>query len=220
MILPLFGSNCQAQIWLGATGVQLIYSALFMRLLRIYRRLFFIFKKPGKLWSNHTMVAMSFIPVSVTILLMTIWTVVDPIVTGFTTPVLNTMSDPPQYTRNIICSSDQLIVWLSVVLYGVNGFTILGVIVLSTLTRKVHLDCFKDTKEVNLFVLSTVACLFVWLPYTVIFTNYIIIPDAAQVFTIFPYLIIPFLCKVFLFIPKIWSASHEQISVRRKPHIQ
>ena len=72
LILPLFGSNCQAQIWLGATGVQLIYSALFMRLLRIYRRLFFIFKKPGKLWSNHTMVAMSFIPVSVTILLMTI----------------------------------------------------------------------------------------------------------------------------------------------------
>jgi len=166
------------------------------------------------------MVALSFIPVSVTILLMTIWTIVDPIVTGFTTPVLDTTSDPPQYTRDIFCSSDQLIVWLSVVLYGVNGFTILGVIVLSTLTRKVHLDCFKDTKQVNLFVLSTVACLFVWLPYTAIFTNYIIIPDAAQVFNILPYLIIPVLCKVFLFIPKIWSAMHERRSVRRKPHIR
>jgi len=166
------------------------------------------------------MVALSFISVSVTILLMTIWTILDPIVTGFSKPVLDTMSDPPRYTRNIICSSDHLIVWLSVVLYGVNGVTILGVTVLSTLTRKVHLDCFKDTKQVNLFVLSTVACLFVWLPYTVIFTNYIIIPDAAQVFTILPYLIIPVLCKLLLFIPKIWSASHEQIPVRRKPHIR
>ena len=217
--VPLFGSNCQAQVWFGATGVQLIYSALFMRLLRIYRIFFFILKKPGKLWSNHAMVALSFIPVSVTILLMTIWTILDPIVTGFTRPVLDTMSDPPRYTRDIFCSSDQLIVWLSVILYGVNGVTILGVTVLSTLTRKVHLDCFRDTKQVNLFVLSTVACLFVWLPYTLIFNNYIVIPDAARVFAILPYLIIPFLCKLFLFIPKVWSARHERITVRRKPHI-
>jgi len=110
LIVPLFGSNCLAQVWFSSTGVQLIYSALFMRLLRIYRLFFFIFKKPGKLWSNHTMVALSFIPVSVTILLMTTWTSLDPIVTNYTTSVLDTMSDPPQYTRYVICSSDQLIV--------------------------------------------------------------------------------------------------------------
>ena len=218
--VPIFGSNCLAQVWFGATGVQLIYSVLFMRLLRIYRIFFFVFKKPGKLWSNHAMVALSFVPVSMTILLMIIWTVSDPIVTGYTTPVLDMTSDPPRYTRNIFCRSNQLIVWLSVVLYGVNGVTIIGVIVLSTLTRKVHLDCFRDTKQVNLFVLSTVACLFVWLPYTVLFTNYIVIPDAAQVFSILPYLIIPFLCKLLLFIPKIWSARHERKTLRRKPHIR
>ena len=218
--VPIFGSNCLAQVWFGATGVQLIYSVLFMRLLRIYRFFFFVFKKPGKLWSNHAMVALSFVPVSMTILLMIIWTVTDPIVTSFSTPVLDMTSDPPRYTRNIFCKSNQLIVWLSVVLYGLNGVTIIGVTVLSILTRKVHLDIFRDTKQVNLFVLSTVACLFVWLPYTVLFTDYIVIPNAAQVFSILPYLMIPFLCKLLLFIPKIWSARHERKPLRRKPHIR
>ena len=215
-----YGPNCQAQVWFGATGVQLIYSALFMRLLRIYRIFFFVFKKPGFLWSNHTMFALSFVPVSVTILVMIIWTASDPIVTAFTTPMLDMTSDPPRYTRNVFCISDQLIVWLSVELYGINGITIIGVTVLSILTRKVHLDCFRDTKQVNLFVLSTVACLFVWLPYTLLFTNYLIIPDASQVFSILPYLIIPLLCKLLLFIPKIWSARHERKTLRRKPHIR
>ena len=215
--VPIFGSNCLAQVWFGATGVQLIYSVLFMRLLRIYRFFFFVFKKPGNLWSNHAMVALSFVPVSMTILLMIIWTVTDPIVTGYTTPVLDMTSDPPRYTRNIFCRSNQLIVWLSVVLYGLNGVTIIGVTVLSILTRKVHLDIFRDTKQVNLFVLSTAACLFVWFPYTVLFTNYIVVPNVAQVFSILPYLIIPFLCQLLLFIPKIWSARHE---LKTKPHIR
>ena len=214
----IFGPFCQAQVWLNATGVQLIYSTLFVRLVRIYRIFFHIFAKPGKIWSDQAMFALSFVPVLVTILLMTIWTVEDPLVTRYTTPVFDMTSNPPQYTRDVFCETEgeNLTVWLSVVLYGVNGVTIFGVVVLATLTRKVHLDCFRDTKQVNAFVFSTAACLCIWLPYTVVFTNSIVIPAAAQIFSILPYMVVPFLCVMFLFIPKIWSSRHERRRTQRK----
>ena len=214
----IFGPMCLAQVWFTATGVQLIYSTLFMRLFRVYRIFFHIFAKPGKIWSDQAMFALSFIPVLVTILLMTIWTVVDPIVTGYTTPVFDMTSDPPQYTRNLFCETEgnNLIVWLSVVLYGVNGITILGVVVLATITRKVHLNSFRDTKQVNAFVFSTASSLLIWLPYTVVFANILFIPEASQVFNILPYLVVAILCVVFLFVPKIWSARHETPRKQRK----
>ena len=214
----IFGSMCLAQVWFNTTGLQLIYSTLFMRLIRVYRIFFHIFAKPGKIWSDQAMFALSFIPVLVTVLLMTIWTVVDPLETRYTTPEFDRTSNPPQYTNDVFCETkgNNLIVWLSVVLYGVNGITIFGVVVLATLTRKVHLDSFRDTKQVNAFVFSTAACLCIWLPYTVVFTNSIIIPAAAQVFSILPYIVVPFLCVVFLFIPKIWSSRHEKRRSQRK----
>ena len=214
----IVGPMCLAQVWFNTTGLQLIYSALFMRLLRVYRIFFHIFSKPGKIWSDYALVALSFIPVLVTILLMTIWTVVDPIVTGYTTPVFDMTSDPPQYTRDVFCETkrNKVIVWLSVVLYGVNGATILGVVVLATVTRKVHLNTFRDTKQVNVFVFSTAACLCIWLPYTVVFTNVLMNPEASYVFNLLPYLVVPFLCVVFLFIPKICSSRHEKRRSQRK----
>ena len=36
---------------------------------------------------------------------------------------------------------------------------------------------------------------------------------ASYIISVYPYFVIPFLCKVFLFVPKIWSARHEK---RRK----
>ena len=215
-----FGSFCFAQVWFAATSVQLIYSALFMRLLRIYRIFFYIFEKPGKIWSNQAMFALTFIPVFVTGILLTLWSAVDPIVTGKTPPTFNSTSDPPHYRVDIFCTvqSDQLIVWLSVILYGVNGVTVLAVAVLATLTRKIHLDCFKDTKQVNAFVFSTAMCLCIWFPYVIVFgqAQLIIIPETAYVFSVLPYILIPLLCKMFLFVPKIWSARHEKTILSRK----
>ena len=213
----IFGSICQAQVWFNATGVQLIYSTLFVRLVRIYR-IFNVFSKPGKIWSDQAMFALSFVPVLINVLLMTIWTLVDPIVTRYTTPVFDMTTNPPQYTKDVFCETkgENLTIWLSVILYGANGITIFGVVVLATLTKRVHLVCFRDTKQVNAFVFSTAACLCIWLSYAVVFTNSIIIPAAAQVFNITPYLVVSFLCTVFLFVPKIWSARREIQRKQRK----
>ena len=50
------GPLCQVDIWFGAIGVQLIYSTLFMRLLRIYKIFFTssnLRKLHGKIWSDQ-----------------------------------------------------------------------------------------------------------------------------------------------------------------------
>ena len=204
------GPLCQAQLWFCVIGLQMIYSVLFMRLLRIYRLFFFIFKKPGKMWSTPAMFAFTFILVSPAVLIMTLWSAIDPLVTGNLPSVFDPTSDPPQYIPRRTCDSNALIVWLSIALYGVNGVTVLAVAVLAILTRKVHLECFKDTKEVNAFVFSTVLCLCLWLPYLYVFTYLNSIPVVSYISSVFPYFVIPFLCKVFLFVPKLWSARHEK----------
>ena len=208
-----FGSLCQAQLWFCVIGLQIIYSALLMRLLRIYRIFFFSFKKLGKLWSNPAMLVFTFILVSVAILLMILWSVLEPLVTVYQPSVFNPTSNPPQYIVRVACSGREVIVWLSLAMYGVNGVTVLAVAVLAILTRKVHLESFKDTKEVNAFVFSTVLCLCLWLPYLYVFTYWHRVPVASYIFSVFAYFVIPFLCKVFLFVPKLLSASHEK---RRK----
>jgi len=120
---------------------------------------------------------------------------------------------------DIFCQSDWIIVWLSVILFGVNGVTIVAVGIVATLTRKIHLNCFKDTKQVNGFVFSTIVCLCFWLPYTLVFTNFVFLPEAAYIFNVIPYFVISFLCEVFLFVPKVWSARHERYR-RRTKHIR
>ena len=216
-----FGFLCQAQLWFCVIGLQMIYSALLMRLLRIYRFFFFIFKKPGKLWSNPAMLVFTFILVSVAILLMILWSVLDPMVTMYLPLVFDRTSDPPQYIARVACGDRTVIIWISIAQYGVNGITVLAVAVFAILTRKVHLDIFKDTKEVNAFVFSTVLCLCLCLPYLYIFTYLYRVALASYIFSVFAYFVIPFLCKVFLFVPKIWSASHEKSrKLRRKQEVE
>ena len=214
--LMYYGPLCQAQLWFCTIGLELIYSALFMRLLRIYRIFFFIFEKPGKLWSNQSMVVFTFIPVAGLILVMALWSAVDPIFTQYSQPDFDPMSDPPKYIVRVSCRSNALVVLLSFILYGVNGVTVLAVAVLATLTRKVHFDYFRDSKQVNVFVFSTFFCVFLWLPYVLVFSYLIPIPCVNYMFTVVSFLVVPFLCKVFLFVPKIWSAKRERQRTRRQ----
>ena len=209
----LFGPMCQAEIWFTATGVQLIFSTLFMRLLRIYRLFFFVFETPGKFWSDQVMIAMSLVPVSVTVIVLTLLYILDPIPTGYAVPVSEQTSAFPRVT--VFCGGNYAI-WVAAITFGVNGLTIVAVSVLAILTRKVQIISFKDSKQVNLFVFSTAVCLCTWFPYALTFVIVIPIPEAGYSFSVFPYLLIPLLCKIFLFVPKIWSSRHESRTIRRR----
>ena len=217
-LLPheFFGPMCQLEIWLTAIGMQLIYTTLFMRLLRIYRIFIYqVFNKPGTIFSNRAILIQIFIPVSVIIFLLILWTSLEPAYTDYV-PASGQTSGPPLDAK--ICGGANFPIWAVAIVYGVNGITILAVAVIATLTRNVHLECFKDCKEVNSFVFLTVLCLLIWLPYTLTFSLSIPIAEASFCFGVFPYIAIPFLCKVFLFLPKIWSSRYERRKRRTLTH--
>ena len=202
---------CQVETWFASVGIQLIYSTLFMRLLRIYK----IFHSSSNLrqvqeriWSDQGLAALSFIPVSVTIIFLTLWSILYPSSTTYVMPLFQQMGGSP-YLVSICSGSTASTAWFAAIIYGVNGIPIIAVGILATLTRKVKIQIFKDSKEVNTFVFSTVVCLCVWEPFSLVFNKYIQLPQAAFCFVVFPYLVIPFLCKASLFIPKIWRSRHE-----------
>ena len=207
----LFGRMCQVEIWFTTIGVQLIYSTLCMRLLRIYRIFFFrSFKDPGKICSNQALVALSFIPVLVTVILLVLWRVLNPVDTAYEIPISQQNNDI-KLSAPMCGASMTTIIWIVTITYGVNGIPIVAVGILATLTRKVKISIFKDSKQVNTFVFLTVVSLCVWLPYSLTFSAMFKYPEAAICFGVFPYLVIPFLCKAFLFIPRIWLSRHERV---------
>ena len=207
----LIGPLCQVRICFSAVGVQLIYSTLFMRLFRIYKIFFAssnLRKLRGKIWSDQGLATLTFIPVSVTIIMLALWGTLYPISTGYKTPSFQQRSDTTHLIP--VCTGNTAgFVWFLVTYYGVNGIPIVAVAILATLTRKVEMNIFKDSTKVNYFMFSTVIFLYVWLPYTFIFYNFIVFPQVAFCFLVSPYFVIPFLCEAFLFIPKIWLSRHE-----------
>ena len=207
----IFGKMCQAEIWFTTIGMQLIYSTLCMRLLRIYRIFFFrSFKDPGKICSNQALIGLSFIPVLVTVILLLLWRVLDPVKTAYEIPVSQQKKDIP-HLMPICAAEPSTVVWIVTITYGVNGIPIVAVGILATLTRKVKMDIFKDSKHVNTFVFLTVISLCIWLPYSLTFSASLKYPEAGICFGVFPYLVVPFLCKAFLFIPRIWLARRERV---------
>ena len=165
-------------------------------------------KLHGRIWSDQGLAALSFIPVSVTIILLALWSALYPLSTGYKTLSFQQRSDTTHLIP-VCAGSTANFVWFVVIYYGVNGIPILAVAILATLTRKAEMNIFKDSKEVNSFVFSTVIFLYVWSPYTLTFNNFIVFPQVGFCLAVFPHLVIPFLCKAFLFIPKIWLSRHE-----------
>jgi len=88
------------------------------------------------------------IPVTVTILLLILWTVLDPVPTDFIIPLSELMNEFPRV--GAICGGNYAI-WTGAIVFGWNGITTAAVTFLAILTRKVQMDSFKDSKQVNLF---------------------------------------------------------------------
>ena len=215
-----FGQLCQAIYWFGGIGIELVYATLFVRLLRVYRFFFFnVFEKPEKMrWSDQSMIILIVLIVSVVVLLLLLWTTVDPLIT---TEALffDTSSMPPSYSVTLFCFSSFFWVWLSFIFYGCNYFTILAVCILAVKTRSIKHESFKDTKTVNAFVFISIMALIICFAFATTFaaTNVEEI-ELAYTFDFLPYMVIAVFCKVFLFIPKIWSARVEKPKYRSCVH--
>ena len=200
---------CNCEVWFAALGLKLIFSTLFVRLLRVYR-IFFNYSKMGKLWSNGSMFLMILLMVLPSVILLLLWTTIDPLRTKIEDTVFMASSDPPFTEISQSCSSEYLPAWLVPLL--AYGTLILSLVVcLAIKTRKVTLDTFRDTKAVNSFIFMTAIILGICIPFTILFT----ITDnktasASFVFQFMAILLTSALCQVLLFAPKYFTLLRDK----------
>ena len=211
-----FGAMCQAEFWFQALGFQLIYGTLFIRLLRVYRIFGHTFTLPGKLWFDGPLFFMVLLTVFGIILLHLLWTTVDPLKTqnvevDFDRPynVVGTV---------LLCdTSDQntFFVWFGIHV-GYIWLTIILVVIFSALTRKVKIENFKDTIEVNMFVYISFFTLILCFLFATAFarihevTGNLIHLHISFTFEVLVYIITPLICQLILFAPKLWRARSEK----------
>ena len=208
-----FAVLCTLEWWTFIIGIQLIFATLFFRLLRVYR-IFFHYQKVGNLWSDKGVLVFIALLSSVSVILLILWTAIDMLRTVKLEIFLSTGSTP-HIDVYLNCESDYLGAWLGIII-GYNGLIMLAVLALAIMTRKVKIESFRDTKEVNAFVFTTVFLIVVSIPLSLILQG---TSDAALYSTFVLrevcLILVPVACKVFIFAPKIYYA-HFDDPTRRK----
>ena len=208
-----FAVLCTVEWWTFIIGIQLIFATLFMRLLRVYR-IFFHYQKVGKLWSDGGILVFIALLSSLSIILLILWTAIDRLRTDEFEVFLST-GDSPHIDVYLNCESDYLGAWLGIII-GYNGLIMLAVLALAIMTRKVKIESFRDTKEVNAFVFITVFIIVVCIPLSLILQG---ATDAALYSTFvlreLCLILVPVACKAFVFAPKIYYAHFDDPTRRR-----
>ena len=211
-----FSAMCKAEFWLQALGLELIYGTLFIRLLRVYRIFCHTFTLPGRLWFDGPLFFVVLLIVFGIALLHLLWNTVDSLYT------LNVEVDfnPPYNVVGevLLCDTkDQntFFVWNGIHL-GYIWITVLLVIIFSALTRKVKIENFKDTTEVNLFACISFFTLALCFSFAITFAriherlgnlNFLHI---SYTFEVLVYIITSLSCQLILFAPKLWKARTEK----------
>ena len=79
--------------------------------------------KLGKFWSDQVMIIITFIPVSVTIVVLILWSVLDPVPTATPVPLSEQLNVFPRVTT--ACGGSYgIYLGFSHIIFGVNGSTI------------------------------------------------------------------------------------------------
>lgn len=202
-----FASLCLVEYWFFLIGIQLLFSTLFWRLLRVYR-IFFNYQKLGKLWSDYALLVYILLVVSVTVFLLILWTAIDHPKTEQVEELIQD-TNSPHYDIYITCRSRHLAVWLGLTL-GYFALLLILVVALAVMTRKVKIESFKDTKTVNAFIFITAIVLGFFITVSVILElgvrNNNVVAALTFCFDVLYRLVVAIACKVFLFAPKIYFA--------------
>ena len=152
---------CGSIISGNTVGVNLIFSTLLLRMLRIHH-IFSYFGKTGKIWSDKVLAVIVLIIVGGDIVLLLIWFLVDPFTVKNVT-IYQVDGTPPYYEISQYCSSDNIGVWFSLV-FGKVGILFAIVLFLAIKTRKIQRKNFKDTKKVNIYIFLTVMIIATLIP--------------------------------------------------------
>lgn len=190
---------CWGNTFLFTVSIDLVLATVFAKTLRIYH----IFNKFGKishLWSDKGLFVLILAIVSVKVVMMIAWALVDmnhlvdevsPQPVGF----------PPHYIVVQRCYSHHLSWWITIV-FGYSVVLFIPMLYLAVLTRKIERKEFKDSKAITtlvalLFVLTCIGNA-LWFLLRMIDADI-----ASKVVYSLGFSSAAVLCQVFLFLPKI-----------------
>ena len=149
----LSSALCGSVITGNIIGINLIFSTLLLRMLRVYR-IFSHFGRTGKIWSDKVLAVIVLLIVGGDVVLLLIWFCVDPF-TMRSVIHYEHRDTPPHYEVRQYCTSNNIAVWFALI-FGKVGVLFAIVLFLAIKTRKIQRENFKDTKKVNIYVFVTV----------------------------------------------------------------
>ena len=193
---------CNLQVWLENIGLNLIFSTLLIRLLRI-NRIFKAYNKTSKYWKNQYLILWVLVICFGGVIIDLLWTV-------FHAPKKTTSLEyhpkgmPPYFESTSICTSSNSEIW--VFLSYLYSTIIMAIVVfLAFQTRKVKLTNFKDTKKINAYIFVTVLTLSVLFPLSHIYrTDYFY----GHVFLFMTIILVGIYCQIFIFVPQVCVTLH------------
>ena len=207
----LFKTLFYLDLWLSLNGLGLVIIPLLFRLLRI-AVVFGSFRTTGKYWSDRYLIAYIFLLSTVVLILLIVWSTIDPLECTPRELYMQPINQPPYYLLYAHCSSHFTQVWL-LLIYIWLGVVFFIVVLLGIKTRRIKRKNYKDTKKVNVFVFLVSGILMTFIPLSFIL-------DAINVFIgaffckWMAFFMVPLLCQLFIFMPKIFPGL---VSLRRKP---
>ena len=177
-------------------GAAMILATLLVKLLRVYR-VFTLFGKTGKLYSDVGLMVMILLLLSGTVIILTIWTAVDTYNID-EIETFNSETTPPHYDIEQTCYSKEEVIFIgTAVTYLASIFVPL--LLLAFKTRMVWRRDFKDTKKVSALVFTLALLTSFCVPLWFLLEAYV----SKNLTIIFFYTAVPVVTQLFLFAPKV-----------------
>ena len=195
-----FTFACNVEVWFGSLGTNLIFSTLFVRLLRVWR-IFKSFEKLSKYWRDGYLIIIILLMCSGGLIILIVWTITDTI---RKTPIKELIqSTPPYFEIQFICSSDQLGLWLAAA-FSYVGLIVFIVVIMAILTRKIKRRNFKDTKKVNAYVIFMFIKLSILMPLWYV-VDRIAGNESCRTYPYFySFITVGLFSQLFLFLPQVY----------------
>ena len=190
-------ATCIVTTSASGIGLDLILATTLAKALRI-AYVFTHFKTIGKAWSDQALLVLIALIVSGKVTVLVLWFSLDPYYIADQDTYVNEKGfvSVTQY-----CYSKQVGVWLSLV-FAYTGVLCVVLVVLAYRTRRIKRGNFKDTKKLNALIAGIIMT-------SVLFTamwGVLRLSGYSQISKFIPsigYMIVPLLCQVLLFIPKL-----------------
>ena len=191
---------CNVIVWCAGLGINFIFGALLVRMLRIYRIFNYFGTMGKKRWSDWFLCIVVFFIVGADALIFLVWSVVD-VFTVRDVETFQATASPPHYEVIQFCYSEHLEIWLAVSFAEV-GLLMFVVAFLAFKTRKIRRTHFKDTKKVNIYLFMNILLICVVVPFWWVLRT---VNDSASSIVVLylGYGGTATLCQLLLFVPKV-----------------